>query len=78
MSINKCEIEMKIFLYIFFFISYCALEYSLDNAKTAELKKMCHVLNSKIEDEVMSEDSIYYAVYTIIRVKDINIKVHNR
>lgn len=53
-------------------------EYSLTSTRTPELKKAVHILNNKAKDKAVTQDIIYYAVFAIVRIKNINIKVHKR
>ncbi|RXG58132.1 ELMO domain-containing protein 1 [Armadillidium vulgare] len=54
------------------------IEYSLSNTRTPELKKAVHILNNKAKDKTVTQDVIYYAVFAIVRIKNINIKIHKR
>ena len=53
-------------------------ETSLNSTRTCEMKKMMKTLDSKAEDNSLTNDHIHYAVYTVVRIKNINIKFHKQ
>ncbi|KAF2346543.1 ELMO domain [Trinorchestia longiramus] len=53
-----------------------AVEFSLEHSRNAEIQKCCSYLSAKAKDQHIRPDVTYYAVYAVVRVKEINTKLH--
>lgn len=51
-------------------------EFSLQNSRQHEIIKLCKDLDSKSTEQLIQQDVTYYAAYAIIRIKDVNSKLH--
>ncbi|XP_071538440.1 ELMO domain-containing protein 2 isoform X2 [Panulirus ornatus] len=56
----------------------CGVEFSLKHSRTPAIQKCVKYMDGKCQECTLSHDLIYYAVFAIVRIKNIDTKIHKR